>query len=176
MKEISPEEFMGALTREAKNNGVDFINVCTNGEYVDKHIAGVRSVPLDTLHDNIKIFSTKKQIFVHCMSGHRGKRAIEDLERLGITAELINMQGGLMAWEASGLPVEKSNVLRKNIPLMRQVLLTAGAVVTLGVLLALFVHPAFVFLSLFIGVGEMFAGLTGWCGLSLLLERMPWNK
>lgn len=26
------------------------------------------------------------------------------------------------------------------------------------------------------GCGRLFAGLTGFCGLALLLAKMPWNK
>ena len=61
-------------------------------------------------------------------------------------------------------------------PLMRQVLLTAGSLVTTGVLLALCVNPQFILLSLVVGIGLMFAGITGWSGMSYVLAKMPWNK
>ncbi|WP_418733274.1 MULTISPECIES: hypothetical protein [Desulfovibrio] len=31
-------------------------------------------------------------------------------------------------------------------------------------------------MSAFVGAGLVFAGVTGFCGLGLLLARMPWNK
>jgi hypothetical protein len=43
-------------------------------------------------------------------------------------------------------------------------------------LLGYFVHPAFIGLSAFVGAGLVFAGITDWCGMGLLLARFPWNK
>jgi len=44
------------------------------------------------------------------------------------------------------------------------------------VLLAYFVHPGFIALSAFVGAGLVFAGVTDWCGMGLLLAKMPWNQ
>ncbi len=173
MKQISVETFKGIIERESGNTDIDFINVCTPPEYNEKYIPGVRSVPLDTLPDHIDEFKKKKEIYIHCRSGNRGTQAIEKLTKLGVTAELINVTGGLLAWEKEGY-VTKSNSTR--MPLMQQVLLTAGILVVSGIILALAVNPYFVYLSLFVGCGLMFAGATGWCGMSYLLARMPWNR
>ena len=59
---------------------------------------------------------------------------------------------------------------------MRQVQITAGALVLAGVLLGWLVAPGFFGLSAFVGVGLMFAGTTGWCGMANLLRVMPWNR
>ena len=45
----------------------------------------------------------------------------------------------------------------------------------LGALLGWFVHPAFVFLSAFVGAGLIFAGVTDTCSMGMLLAKMPWN-
>jgi hypothetical protein len=58
----------------------------------------------------------------------------------------------------------------------RQVRIAAGALVLLGVGLSLWVHPAFVALSAFVGGGLVFAGITGTCGMAMLLAKMPWNQ
>ncbi len=39
-----------------------------------------------------------------------------------------------------------------------------------------FVHPAFYGLSGFVGAGLVFAGITDWCGMGLLLAKAPWNR
>jgi len=59
---------------------------------------------------------------------------------------------------------------------MRQVQVTAGSLVLIGVLLGAFLNPWFLILSGFVGSGLMFAGLSGWCGMAKLLGNMPWNK
>jgi hypothetical protein len=38
------------------------------------------------------------------------------------------------------------------------------------------VHPAFYGLSAFVGAGLVFAGITDWCGMAMVLAKMPWNQ
>lgn len=58
----------------------------------------------------------------------------------------------------------------------RQIRLTAGIIVVLGLLLGFFVTPWFYLIVLFMGAGLIFSGLTGECGLGVLLMHLPWNK
>ncbi|EHC46625.1 Rhodanese-related sulfurtransferase [Salmonella enterica subsp. enterica serovar Johannesburg str. S5-703] len=37
------------------------------------------------------------------------------------------------------------------------------------------VHGGFFLISGFVGAGLMLAGMTGFCGMARLLEKMPWN-
>jgi rhodanese-related sulfurtransferase len=95
------------------------------------------------------------------------------LQQAGITANCINVSGGLMAWSEAGLP---TNSHTTRLPIMRQVLIAAGSLVLIGALGALVSHPAFIYLALFVGLGLLFAGITGWCGMAFLLGKMPWNQ
>jgi len=58
----------------------------------------------------------------------------------------------------------------------RQVRIAAGTLVFFGVVLGVYVHPALYGVSGFIGLGLVFAGVTDWCGMGLLLARAPWNR
>jgi uncharacterized transporter YbjL len=58
----------------------------------------------------------------------------------------------------------------------RQVRLTAGSVVLLGLLLGLVVHPAFQLLSAGIAVGLVFSAVTNTCGMAAMLGKLPWNR
>ena len=53
-----------------------------------------------------------------------------------------------------------------------------GAVLTIPPFFVLgwLVHPAFFGLSAFVGAGLVFAGITDWCGMGMLLAKMPWNN
>jgi rhodanese-related sulfurtransferase len=62
------------------------------------------------------------------------------------------------------------------LPLMRQVQITAGSLVLLGLILSNVVAPAWILLSWFVGAGLVFAGVSGFCGMARLLALMPWNK
>ena len=173
MKHISTTAFKEVLDAEKNNPTVDFINVCTTVEYKEKHIEGVRSVPLDEIERHIDEFNGKKTIYVHCRSGSRSQKAVSILEELGVEAELVNVGGGLQSWDDAGF---QTMSLTKRLPLMRQVMLAAGVLVLLGFVLSVTIHSNFIFLSVFVGAGLAMSGLTGWCGMAIILSKMPWNK
>ena len=65
--------------------------------------------------------------------------------------------------------------------LERQVRIAAGALVFAGVMLAAFggtetLRLAGLGIAGFVGAGLVFAGLTDWCGMGLLLAKAPWNR
>lgn len=173
MKHISISAFKEVIESEANNSTVDFINVCTPAEYKEKHIKGVRSVPLDILHSKVDELNRKKTVYIHCRSGNRGRHAIEKLQSLGVTAELVNVEGGLLAWEEAG---HETGSHTSRLPIIRQVFIGAGGLVFGGVLLTYFVGDAFILVPLFVSLGLLVSGFTGWCGMALLLSKMPWNK
>ncbi len=173
MKHISIPAFKEVIKSESNNPTIDFINVCTPAEYKEKHIKGVRSVPLDTLSSHVTALNQKKTIYIHCRSGNRGRQAIEKLHALGVTAELVNVEGGLLAWEEAG---HETGSHTSRLPIMRQVFIGAGGLVLGGVALTYFVDDTFILVPLFVSLGLLVSGITGWCGMALLLSRMPWNK
>jgi hypothetical protein len=111
-------------------------------------------------------------LYVICRSGNRGKQACHKLETAGLN--MVNVEGGTLAWEAAGLPVIRGT--RKVISLERQVRIAAGFLAIVGAVMAMVVHPYFAGLSAFIGAGLMFSGITDTCGMAMLLARMPWNQ
>jgi rhodanese-related sulfurtransferase len=84
------------------------------------------------------------------------------------------LAGGILAWQQAGLPVEKD--AKAPIDVMRQVQITAGSLVMLGVALGWFVSPWFFILSAFVGAGLAVAGITNTCGMAMMLSKMPWNR
>ncbi|XKT74808.1 MAG: rhodanese-like domain-containing protein [Patescibacteria group bacterium UBA2163] len=102
MKHITVEEFKHLVETEHGNTAFDFINVCTPEEYAAQHVEGVRSVPLDEIDTHIDEFKGKQAVYIHCRSGNRGRIAMARLKELGVEAELINVEGGLLAWDQAG--------------------------------------------------------------------------
>ena len=90
-----------------------------------------------------------------------------------LNLEIYNLEGGISAWSAEGCEIKTSGIF--FLPLDRQVQLTIGLGVLIGSVLGYFVNPIF-FLSGFFGAGLTFAGLSGYCGLAILMAKMPWNK
>jgi rhodanese-related sulfurtransferase len=112
-------------------------------------------------------------LYVLCQSGSRAAKAIEKFRQAGF-AGCVQVEGGIEAWVEAGLPVERG--AGKVLPLMRQVQIAVGILSIAGAALALGVNVWFAIIPLVTGCGLLFAGLTGTCGLALLLARMPWNR
>jgi rhodanese-related sulfurtransferase len=175
MKNITVKNFKKVLDVEKNNPSIAFINVCTPVEYAEKHIEGVQSIPLDVLEENISSLESKETIYIHCHSGRRGEKAVKKLESHGLNAEIVNVTGGLHAWEEAGFST--NSLSSSKMTVMRQVFLTAGILVLLGIVLNLITNNTnFLFISAFVGLGLSISGATGWCGLQMLLSKMPWNK
>ena len=152
------------------------IDVRTPGEYAAAHVPGARLIPLDEL--DAAAFHRERNgdgspVYLLCQSGERARRAIEKLERAGVHGCVL-VEGGTQAWIDAGLPVDRGQ--SRVLPLMRQVQIIVGFLAAGGALLALAVNKLFAILPLVVGSGLLFAGLTGYCGLALLLAKMPWNK
>ena len=58
----------------------------------------------------------------------------------------------------------------------RQIRIVIGALVLTGSALAWFHHPYWIGLPAFMGASLIFSGLADFCGLALILGRMPWNQ
>lgn len=172
MQHISVSSFKEVIQAEKENPSVDFINVCTPAEYKEAHIEGVRNVPFADILTHAQEFVGTKTIYVHCNSGDRSRKAIAALSTAGVQAQLVNVEGGLSAWNEAGFDTLS---LTTRLPIMRQVMLTAGVLILTGVALS-YVNPQFILLTAFVGAGLSFAGVTGWCGMNMLLSRMPWNR
>jgi hypothetical protein len=54
--------------------------------------------------------------------------------------------------------------------------LTVGTIVLLGTAAGAFLSPWALIVPAFMGAGLAFAGATGFCGLALVMGRMPWNR
>ena len=149
------------------------IDVRTGAEFESEHIPGSRLIPLDQLEaraDQVRAAAAPRLLL--CRSGGRATMAQKTLEKLHV-AGLSVVSGGIVAYAAAGGLTVKGRV---HISLERQVRIAAGSLVLTGVLLGTFVHPAFLILSGFVSCGLIFAGITDWCGMGILLGKMPWNQ
>ena len=73
-------------------------------EWLAKHIAGSVNIPLNHIEERIAEIPRDRRIAVHCAGGYRSSIAASILHQYGIT-HLIEMAGGLAAWDAAKLPV-----------------------------------------------------------------------
>lgn len=160
--------------RVQSGEAVELIDVRTPVEFQEVHATVARNVPLESL-DCGQLLSGRpanRTLYVICRSGSRGRQACEKISAAGFQ-EVVNVEGGTLAWDQAGLPVKRG---RKTISLERQVRIAAGFLALTGAVMAVVVHPYWAGLSAFVGAGLMFAGITDYCGMALMLARMPWNQ
>jgi rhodanese-related sulfurtransferase len=159
----------------AENAAVILLDVRTPSEFSARRAVGALNIPLDTIPVTIAAGKLPKDatICVLCEKGGRAAIAAEHLLKAG-HGNIHVVSGGTEAWASEGLPVEGSG--RSVISIERQVRIGAGALVLTGVILGFLLNPVFFALSGFIGAGLIFAGLTDWCGMGLLLAKAPWNR
>ena len=152
---------------------VRLLDVRTPGEFENAHIAGAYNVPLDQLHEHAgEVRAARGTIVLVCQSGSRAQRAETLLQRSGM-ANVHVLDGGMNAWQAAGLEVRR---VRSHMSLERQVRILAGAIVALGAIGALTLSPWLAIVPAVIGSGLVFAGITDFCGMGMLLARLPYNQ
>ena len=160
-----------------KNPNLPVFDVRTPVEYTQVHLKHARNIPLDQLDPN-EIFARNRWpkdhiIYLICQSGQRSGQAAKLFQNEGFARAVI-VEEGVSAWIKAGFEVERGQ--SKVISLERQVRIGAGFLVLLGIVLSHIVHPVFIWISIFVGLGLINAGVTDWCGMGLLLARFPWNK
>jgi rhodanese-related sulfurtransferase len=163
----------------SENETLTIIDVRSPMEFKSQSLTGATNIPLDIIscqivESHVKGLTAKDQpVYLICKSGHRAKLAHEKLQQL--EQQLVCIDGGMdVLAQDSSLPIQKDPTARLS--LERQVRIAAGSLVLLGVVLGTIFHPAVYLLSAFVGAGLVFAGITDWCGMGLLLAKMPWNK
>jgi rhodanese-related sulfurtransferase len=153
------------------------IDVREIDEYNAEHIDGSIPIPLSTFRTTapaiLNSFPTA-DVTVMCRSGKRALLAIDEARALGFSQQFQIYDGGILEWKKKGLPTTAANA--SHFPIMRQVQITAGLLVTLSVLASRIWFPNAIWVAGFVGVGLTFAGVTGFCGMAKILKQMPWNS
>jgi rhodanese-related sulfurtransferase len=161
---------------KACESGAVLVDVRSQGEFRACHATGAICIPLDELKNNSDelemLIGESEKILLICQSGKRASSAYEFL-RESYEHDFQVVDGGTDAWVAADLPVEKG---KGAISIERQVKIGAGSIVLVGSLLGFFVCDWFMLIPIFVGSGLTVAGITDFCGMGLLLAKMPWNK
>ncbi len=154
--------------------GTRLLDVRSPGEFETVHIPGAYNVPLDTLAEHAREIRSigDEQIILVCQSGNRARKADSALRSLGMS-NLHLLDGGMIAWQAAGLAVNRGG---KRMSLERQVRITAGAIAAVGAILALMVNPLFALIPAVMGSGLVFSGATDTCAMGMMLARLPYNR
>ena len=163
---ISPPEAQRLIAA-----GASLIDIRQPDEHARERIAGALNVPLEELSKD----SAPGDVLVfHCRSGMRTAQAAGTLSDAAAGRDCYVVEGGLSGWGKAGLPVETAR--GAPIEMQRQVMIVAGSLVLLGALMAMLVALDWIWLTVFVGAGMVFAGISGFCGMAHVLAKMPWNR
>jgi rhodanese-related sulfurtransferase len=167
---VTPEQ-----ARRLIDEGAILIDIREADEHARERIPGAHHLALSRLDEADVAVRQGKPVIFHCRSGARTlSNAGRLADRFGSDCEAYAVEGGLDAWRKAGLPVVADR--RAPLELQRQVQIGAGSLAFLGTLLGLTVSPWFFAIPLFVGGGLTVAGVTGFCGMAVLLMRAPWNR
>ena len=166
-KTLSPKE-----TQEIIKHDAMLVDIRELDEYQRENIPGAKHIPLARLCDSGTDLRGRQIIF-HCKAGSRTRMNAELLSQAAGDHYAI-LEGGIDAWKAAGLATHLER--GKPIEIMRQVQIAAGSLVAIGAGLGFAVHPVFYALSTAVGLGLVFAGISGTCMMAKILRLAPWNR
>lgn len=161
------------LSEQLENGNGFLVDVRERVEFAGGRVRGAKLVPLNELEQRHSELDHSKPVYLMCRTGRRSAEAQRKLQALGFS-NVVNVTGGIEAWKKAKLPLERDEHAPWSIE--RQVRFTAGLLVLAGVVLSLFVHPYFLALSGLVGFGLAFTATIDWCGMGMLIAKMPWNR
>ena len=82
------------------------IDIRAPREWQKSHLEGSVNIPLNHLIERISELPLEQPLLVHCAGGYRSSIAAGVLQQHG-RVKLTELTGGLAAWEAAGLPVQR---------------------------------------------------------------------
>jgi len=103
--ESTSPEISVAQAYQKLQEGAFFLDVRTQPEWDQMHIAKGTLIPLDQLSSRLGEVPTDRDVVVICRSGVRSKEGMTILRNAGYT-RAVCMTGGLIAWKAAGYPLE----------------------------------------------------------------------
>ncbi|PUE34275.1 rhodanese-like domain-containing protein [Limnohabitans sp. Jir72] len=102
---LSPQDMVQLMNREK----AVVIDVCEPGEFAQGHVIGAKNLPLGDLEAKLAQVVKNKAtpVVMVCQVGARSARAAATAQKLGYD-NAQSLAGGLKAWQAANMPVEKA--------------------------------------------------------------------
>lgn len=94
----------GQVAALLRGDAIQLIDVRQPDEYDAGRIAGARLIELRQLSFQAQTIDPERPVVFYCRSGSRSAMATQAFIRAGFEAH--NMAGGLLEWQAAGLPIE----------------------------------------------------------------------
>ena len=98
---ISPQDYTSVYVDGAAAH--QLVDVRTPEEFASGHLPNAVNIPLQDLPNRLGEIAVDEPVVLYCRSGNRSGQAAQLLTAAGYT-QVLDL-GGIIAWEAAGLPV-----------------------------------------------------------------------
>ena len=108
IENITPQEAFTLIQNNKTNSGFVILDVRTPEEFADGHIENTINIDFysKTFRDELGKLDKNKTYLIYCQSGNRSGKTLDMMTELNFK-EVYNMLGGILAWNAEGLPTTK---------------------------------------------------------------------
>ena len=106
---IDVTEADSRLHDAARGQAPLLVDVRELDEFRDVRIEGAALVPMSAFADRHAELPKDRQLLVMCAAGSRSAAATSFLLRNG-WSDVVNVEGGIIAWQRAGLPVRRGDV------------------------------------------------------------------
>ena len=105
IENITPPEAFTLIQDNQNNPDFVILDVRTPEEFADGHIENAINLDYysETFRDELNKLDEGKKYLIYCRSGNRSGKALNIMQELNFR-EVYNMSGGILEWEAEGLP------------------------------------------------------------------------
>ena len=109
-RNISVRQADRLITKHEGDANFALLDVRSPGEFEKGYIRGAANINFwgGGFADSVSVLDKKKTYLVYCASGVRSSGAMKKMRSLGFE-KIYNMKGGMFAWRAARMPVEKSD-------------------------------------------------------------------
>lgn len=172
---MKPETLSPLQASQLLEQGAILVDIRDRVDYLRERIPQAISLPLTEIITGKTVEDSGQQpVIFHCQAGMRTTNNAEQLMRAVSAGKVFLISGGINAWKGAALPTVEDN--KQPLPIIRQVHIAAGSLILLGVIAGYAADSRLFLLSGFIGAGLIFSGVSGFCGMASLLQKMPWNR
>ncbi len=107
LNDLSATEFQSEI-KSAETGQI--LDVRTVDEYNNGHIEGavLADISSNLFQEVTSKLDKSKRVYVYCLSGGRSGEAASQLQQMGFKL-VINLSGGMLAWQSANLPVSSNN-------------------------------------------------------------------
>ncbi len=108
IENITPQEALTLIQENQNNPDFITIDVRTPEEFADGYLENAVNLDFysETFRDELDQLDKNKKYLIYCRSGGRSGNALNIMAELNFR-EVYNVSGGIIAWEAEGLPIIK---------------------------------------------------------------------